>query len=421
MTPQELAQAYIDDHELRPASKTIYRAATKALTRHFGTTIDVQAIDRRSILSWRSKVLAKGLAKRSWNTYSTHLRTLWGYAIEYGLLPQQPNPFKKTAVRPPKRASKTVASEAIHRARRWLDSLVDEERCTGRRSKITPAWFWLATFEMFYYTGIRLNALLCLRVQDVDWDRQLLLIRGDTEKTHREYQVPIVEGLAPHIRKLLDQAKRAGFVPTDQLFNVNRFSRHYRRSEMNTDQVEAMYRKLIEKIGVRMTPHRFRHTLASDLMRQPERNIHLTKSLLNHSNIATTMGYIEVDYDHMREVLHERSLQQGVSPLVRCEDASGAPPRGEAKVPEASAGQSTPRLLEQRIVLQVEGVGGAPCELTLRLLAAPAGEMAPTPPAELFEPSAIFTLMSNRPGTRTLGKAVPGRGQTSRLTAKASP
>lgn len=48
-----------------------------------------------------------------------------------------------------------------------------------------------------------------------------------------------------------------------------------------------MYRKLMDKFKTRMTPHRFRHTLATDLMRQPERNIHLTKSLMNHSNIAT--------------------------------------------------------------------------------------------------------------------------------------
>ena len=30
-----------------------------------------------------------------------------------------------------------------------------------------------------------------------------------------------------------------------------------------------------------------------------------------HSNIATTLSYIEVDYDHMRSVLHERMLGAG--------------------------------------------------------------------------------------------------------------
>jgi hypothetical protein len=61
----------------------------------------------------------------------------------------------------------------------------------------------------------------------------------------------------------------------------------------------------------------YQRALATDLMKQPERNIHLTKSLLNHSNIATTLSYIEVDYDHMRTVLHERSLAQGAITFER--------------------------------------------------------------------------------------------------------
>lgn len=48
-------------------------------------------------IEWRRKVLEQGLSKRSWNTYSSHLRTVWGYAIEYELLTHsQINPFKKT-------------------------------------------------------------------------------------------------------------------------------------------------------------------------------------------------------------------------------------------------------------------------------------------------------------------------------------
>ncbi|MBN0126925.1 site-specific integrase, partial [Pseudomonas aeruginosa] len=110
----------------------------------------------------------------------------------------------------------------------------------------------------------------------------------------------ITDGIAPHIRRLLQEAEQVGMSHHDQLFNVNRFSRHYARKEMNADQVEAMYRKLTEKTGVRMTPHRFRHTLASDLMKQHERNIHVAKDLLNHSNIQTTMSYIETDHDQIR-------------------------------------------------------------------------------------------------------------------------
>ncbi|MCW5481681.1 site-specific integrase, partial [Pseudomonas aeruginosa] len=123
----------------------------------------------------------------------------------------QVNPFRKTTVIPPRRASKTVAAEAILRARNWLNMQVGAERCTGDRARITPAWFWLCTFEVFYFTGIRLNALLCIRKRDIDWENQLILIRGETEKTHKEFVVPITEGLVPHLSRLLQEADRAGF------------------------------------------------------------------------------------------------------------------------------------------------------------------------------------------------------------------
>lgn len=421
MKPIELVEEYIHDHDLRDASAKIYKAAMKALERFFGPEVNVTGIERRQILAWRNKVFDGGLSKRSWNTYSNHLRTIWGYAIEHGILPEaMVNPFKKTTVVAPKRPSKIVAGEAIHRARRWLMSLADEERCTGQRSRITPAWFWLATFEMFYYTGIRLNALLCLRLKDVDWDNQMISVRGETEKTHREYRVPIVEGLAPHIRRLLLEAERLGFTPKDQLFNVNRFSPHYRRAEMNCDQVEAMYKKLIGKLGVRMTPHRFRHTLATDLMKQPERNIHLTKSLLNHSNIATTMSYIEADYDHMREVLHERSLHQGALQLVRHDDETGAPTASKHQVRELT-------LAEQLQTEQSDQGRGAPMDpATLELASAlrqlqfnQVGTEPSLPPEDMFAPSMLFIILSSAAPT-PYSRAGSG-GSSTRFTARASP
>ncbi|WP_080963141.1 site-specific integrase [Pseudomonas fluorescens] len=344
MRPGVLLQEYLMDHDLRKASIKIYGAAIKSLEKHFGQSSNVEEIDRRDILAWRNRIIEQGLSKRSWNTYSNHLRTIWGYAIEYGILAKTLiNPFKKTTLIPPKRPSKIVSGDGIRQARDWLRELVDQEECSGKRSHITPAWFWLATFEMFYYTGIRLNALLCIRLKDIDWHNKLVCVNADTEKTHREFCVPITKGLEPHIERLLKAATAQNFSADDQLFNVNRFSIHYRSKTMNIDQVEGMYKKLTKAFGIRITPHRFRHTLATDLMRHPERNIHLTKSLLNHSNIATTMSYIEVDYEHMRVVLDERSWHQGAIRLERREDTSPPSlPANQYQLPPPGDCPSTP-------------------------------------------------------------------------------
>ncbi|WCE10871.1 MULTISPECIES: site-specific integrase [Pseudomonas] len=172
-------------------------------------------------------------------------------------------------------------------------------------------------YETFHYTGIRLNSLLSIQRRDICLRRRTIYIRSEGDKTHKEFLLPIPGPLYEHIDRIAAWADSLHFKATDQLFNVNRFSSHYRRETMDINQIEAMYRKLTAMVGTRMTPHRFRHTLASDLMRQADRNIHVAKALLNHSSIATTMEYIETDPHQMRHVLEERADKVPKNMIVR--------------------------------------------------------------------------------------------------------
>jgi integrase len=328
----KLTEKFIALSDFRPATEKIYRAAARAFIRRF-EDLSLEQVDREKIIEWRKQLLDDGLSKRSWNTYSSHLKTIAEFGLNEGLVGLQRNPFKKTSVVPPKRRKKTVARSAIERARDLLLLLEQDELKEQKRAKITPAWFWLIVFETFHLTGIRLNALLSIRLQDIDLEENLIVIRGELEKTHREFAVPIPAALYPHLIRLLDTAVSCGFEPADQLFNVNRFSSHYRRDVMNDNQVEAMYTKLIRMTGVRMTPHRFRHTLASDLMRQPDRNIHVTKQLLNHSNLATTMEYIEPDYEVMRDAMNDRIEAAKPKHRQRARVDYGAPAPANTKAP----------------------------------------------------------------------------------------
>ncbi|SEP37164.1 tyrosine recombinase XerC [Pseudomonas sp. Snoq117.2] len=340
----ELTEKFIALSDFRPATEKIYRAAARAFIRRF-EDLSLEQVDREKIIEWRKQLLDDGLSKRSWNTYSSHLKTIAEFGLNEGLVDLQRNPFKKTSVVPPKRRKKTVARSAIERARDLLLLLEQDELKEQKRAKITPAWFWLIVFETFHLTGIRLNALISIRLQDIDLEENLIVIRGELEKTHREFAVPIPTALYPHLTRLLDTAVSCGFEPADQLFNVNRFSSHYRRDVMNDNQVEAMYTKLIRMTGVRMTPHRFRHTLASDLMRQPDRNIHVTKQLLNHSNLATTMEYIEPDYEVMRDAMNDRIEAAKPKHRQRARVDYGAPAPAITKAPSH---HSTPTLTGTR-------------------------------------------------------------------------
>ena len=88
------------------------------------------------------------------------------------------------------------------------------------------------------------------------------------------------------------------------LFDIKRFTnpRHthyiYDYDEKNVLQsFRSFYRRLSRDSGFDISSHRFRHTLATELMKSPDRNLKLVKDLLGHCNVRTTMKYIELDME----------------------------------------------------------------------------------------------------------------------------
>lgn len=118
--------------------------------------------------------------------------------------------------------------------------------------------------------------------------------------------MPIPDGLYPYMYKFIVAARNSGLKREDQLCNVNRFSQRHKRTTMDTWQVERFFQSLSELTGYKMSPHRFRHFLGTSLMDSPERNIHITQNILNHSDIRTTMEYIHPDVEAMRRALNTR-------------------------------------------------------------------------------------------------------------------
>ena len=190
------------------------------------------------------------------------------------------------------------------RARHVLTDMEREEVDWRQQAKIHPAWFWRVVYETFTYTGLRANELINLRMCDVDIHKRLICVTADVSKNYEERHVPIHKDLYQYLVKLIRCAKKKHVDSNDQLFNVNVFSMRHRKIRMDMDQVSAFYTHLSNSIDVRVSPHRFRHTIATELMRNPDRNIHTVKELLGHRNISTTLTYISVNHEQMLDLLN---------------------------------------------------------------------------------------------------------------------
>jgi len=299
-TISELVEDYLSERLLRPASCNLYKEVAQRWVNETGNDI-VASVTVEEVREWRSTVLARASAQ-TWNLYRRHLRALWNHAVRRGA--SSSNPFADT---PPARApnvrKKVVANIDLETTIAALQSANEHEQ------NARPAWFWAIVIRTFYYTGIRRRQLAELKWEDINFDDGTIHLRASSSKTHREWFIPIAEPLLPELENLLlvttDRIQREP-PGHSQVFNVTLFHDRFKGNQMTVDQLSGTFERLSKTLGIRITPHRLRHTMATELAAR--KDIRTLQQLLGHTDIQTTMQYVHPDMDRMRNLLEGMSI-----------------------------------------------------------------------------------------------------------------
>jgi site-specific recombinase XerD len=148
-----------------------------------------------------------------------------------------------------------------------------------------------ALFELVYSAGLRTAEAVGLDLADVDFDQELVLVRGKGDK---ERVVPLGEHAAYWLgRYLRDARSELARGAVDALF----LSARGRRLETST------LRRLLRH------PHRLRHAFATHLL-EGGADLRTIQELLGHASLSTTQIYSHVDGRRLRKVYdsaHPRS------------------------------------------------------------------------------------------------------------------
>ena len=245
-------------------------------------------VTHHEVLRWRRHVLReKQQSAQTWNNKIAHLRALYNYAMESGLLPAGKNPFNNCTVQRDRKKKRTLNRSQLTRLYLIMQQAEIESNrkifARGGRSALYPAWFWITVLDTLRYTGMRQNQLLHIQLRDVNLTEGYIDLRLEGSKTHREWRVPVVKQLRLRLQLLLT------------------------RNDVTVmhQKIRSFFRRLSKECGFAVSPHRFRHTLATELMKAPERNLQLVKDLLGHRSVSTTMEYVELNMDIVGKTLEE--------------------------------------------------------------------------------------------------------------------
>lgn len=147
----------------------------------------------------------------------------------------------------------------------------------------------LAIVEFLYSTGVRVSELTALDITDVDLNSKSVIVYGKGSKERETY---LNATACMYLKRYLAQRKD----DNPALFVSNR-SPHDRLSAQG---VEKMLRRLgIECKVEKVHPHRFRRTLATNVLRKGM-PLEEVKELLGHVKIDTTMIYCTINKENVR-------------------------------------------------------------------------------------------------------------------------
>lgn len=294
MTIDELLETYSFANMIRPTSIRSYRNAVAV----FKKTLPPEAINNvSSITELMVNRFRVGVMERSrgttWNTYRGQLKVLFGYALQIGAIEKCPiTPVKR--VRIDMRLPKTLKHQQFVAIIDWILS-----NSWPQESQI----FWRTVTEVLYYTAIRRRQLVGLRWSDIDFSSNEILLRAESSKNHREWKIPISDALRVILLQYREAvAKRTVISPESQVFNQLLFCSN-RKSPLSPAAITNYYGRIGKALGFPVSPHRFRHSTATQLANS-EINLKVVQHLLGHTDIKTTSQYIQPDMNAMRRAVN---------------------------------------------------------------------------------------------------------------------
>jgi site-specific recombinase XerD len=215
------------------------------------------------------------------NTILHSLRSFYAFALAGD--PDRTNPA--LGIRPPRVHAPAIDPYTEDEVRHILAVAQRYEHSSDLRR-----WVGYVALTLLAGTGIRQGELLTLKTADVDLTRHRLQVVGKGAKPRT---VPFGPATAVVLSTYLRDLRPR--LPRSPYFIANpRSLRHgpfWGRLEPNS--LAALVRELLAESGIpgRHFPHRFRHSFASNALREAG-NIEVVRELLGHTNITTTGRYL---------------------------------------------------------------------------------------------------------------------------------
>ncbi len=144
--------------------------------------------------------------------------------------------------------------------------------------------------QILYSSGLRVSEIVNLKINDVDFNRKIVIIKGGKGRKDR---ISIISGVVlDNVNKYLKE-----FKPLHYLFES------YQSGKINIRSIQKVVKDAASRASVNKeaSAHSLRHSFATHLLEQGV-NLRYIQSLLGHARLETTQIYTKVAVNNFNEI-----------------------------------------------------------------------------------------------------------------------
>ena len=225
----------------------------------------------------------KDINSQSLNTYARDLKTIMYFFMRQDYIPT----VKLNIPKVDKTPIETYTDSDLQK----LLKKPNLKQCTFTEYKM-----WVMT-NFLLSTGVRQKSLLNIKIQDLDFDSELINI------THTKNRKALIIPMNSDIKKILQEYLKHRSGEKDDYLFCNIYGKQLAKSTMVHSLMEYNHGRGVERTGT----HRYRHTFAKKWVLM-NGNVVTLQKVLGHGSLQMTQNYINLLVSDMKKDIEEFNI-----------------------------------------------------------------------------------------------------------------
>ncbi len=282
-------QAFIEflrvERGASPNTVIAYQRDLEGLRKFIGPERDPTSITAREIRAWLASMQRHRASRNTVARGLASTRSFFRFLLRQGIIKKSP----ADGIRAPQKEKSLPSYLSVDEA----FSMLETGECKGFQQLRDRA-----ILEMLYSTGIRVSELSGLDISSISLSPEMVQVKG---KGNKERVVPFgmeaakaLKAYMPFRDALLERLHRRD----EKAAFINRMGT--RLTPRSVERLVAR-RRIETGINSPVTPHTFRHSMATHLL-ESGADLRAIQEMLGHASLATTQLYTHLDLDRLSEV-----------------------------------------------------------------------------------------------------------------------